>query len=242
MHPFCNAFIMCTLHFVTVYILWRCTLCDVYVLKLSVLELLRCVQLRFVTLRHVTFTLCCFTLCSSIGHWLPPPVPPFLGKMGRIILVCILYICSYPLPKFQISLRSGNAILYLFVPFQSLFLIQLERGVLSSHNSRTTWGYQPLTPKEVGKGLHLCVRNLWRFMEGKNLTCFMTKFYDCIRLGGQSLVKNWFKSSLVVCAFYLWYAKFMLDIFFRNRNIHLHKKRRKLGAEKDDPWRPERRA
>ncbi len=54
-------YIIVTKHFVTVYILWRCTLCDVYVLKL-----LRCVQLRFVTLRHVTFTLCCFTLCSNI--------------------------------------------------------------------------------------------------------------------------------------------------------------------------------
>ncbi len=40
-----------------VYVLLRCTLCDVYDLK-TVLELLHCVQLRFVTLRHVTFTLC----------------------------------------------------------------------------------------------------------------------------------------------------------------------------------------
>ncbi len=57
---FCNASVMCTLRFVTVYVMWRCTLCDVYVL-----ELLRCMQLRFVTLRHVTFTLCCFTLCRT---------------------------------------------------------------------------------------------------------------------------------------------------------------------------------
>ncbi len=64
---FCNAYVMCTLHFVMVYVLWRCTLCDVYVFEnFMFLELLHCVQLRFVTLRHVTFTLCCFTLCSNI--------------------------------------------------------------------------------------------------------------------------------------------------------------------------------
>ncbi len=60
-YTFCNAYVMCTLRFVTVYKMWRCTLGDVYVL-----ELLHCVQLRYVTLRHVTFTLCCFTLCSNI--------------------------------------------------------------------------------------------------------------------------------------------------------------------------------
>ncbi len=40
---FCNTYVMCTLHFVMVYVLWRCTLCDVYVLK---------------TLRFETLTLC----------------------------------------------------------------------------------------------------------------------------------------------------------------------------------------
>jgi hypothetical protein len=49
---------MCTLHFVMVYVLWRCTLCDVYVLKTL------CFGTR--TLCHVTFTLCCSTLCSNI--------------------------------------------------------------------------------------------------------------------------------------------------------------------------------
>jgi hypothetical protein len=63
--------IKCTLHkhyktFCNCNVLWRCTLCDVYVLKIYVLELLSCVQLCFVKLRHVTFTLCCFTLCSNI--------------------------------------------------------------------------------------------------------------------------------------------------------------------------------
>ncbi len=52
--------------FFNVYVLWHCTLCDVYVLKTFVLELLHCVQLLFVTLCHVTFTLCCFMLCSNI--------------------------------------------------------------------------------------------------------------------------------------------------------------------------------
>ncbi len=41
---------MCTLDFVMVYVLWRCTLCEVYVLK---------------TLRFGTLTLCAATFCNS---------------------------------------------------------------------------------------------------------------------------------------------------------------------------------
>ncbi len=63
---------MCTLHFVMVYVLWRCTLLAFMFWKLYVLELLRCVQLCFVTLRHVRFTLCCFTICSNITRTWPP--------------------------------------------------------------------------------------------------------------------------------------------------------------------------
>ncbi len=64
------AHVMCTLRFVRVYVLWLCTLCDIYILK--TLELLRSVQLRFVTLRHVTFRLCCFMLCSNIFRTILP--------------------------------------------------------------------------------------------------------------------------------------------------------------------------
>ncbi len=46
---FCNGYVMCTLHFVMLYVLWRCTLCDVYVLK---------------TFRFGTFTLCAPTFCN----------------------------------------------------------------------------------------------------------------------------------------------------------------------------------
>jgi hypothetical protein len=49
-HTFCNAYVMCTLDFVMVYVLWRCTLCEVYVLK---------------TLRFGTLTLCAATFCNS---------------------------------------------------------------------------------------------------------------------------------------------------------------------------------
>jgi hypothetical protein len=46
---FCNAYVMCTSHFVMVFILWRCTLWYVYVLK---------------TLRFGTLTLCAATFCN----------------------------------------------------------------------------------------------------------------------------------------------------------------------------------
>ncbi len=53
-HAFCNAYVMCTLHFVIVYLLWRCTLCDVYVLK---------------TLHFGTLTLCAATFCNHYVMW-----------------------------------------------------------------------------------------------------------------------------------------------------------------------------
>ncbi len=62
---FCNAYIMCTLRFVTVYIWWRCTLCDVYVLK----------TLRFGTITLCAATLCNITLCSNIN------VPTYLNTV-----------------------------------------------------------------------------------------------------------------------------------------------------------------
>ncbi len=83
--------VMCTLckvhfMFVKVYILWRCTLFDVYVLKTLCFGTLTlcCVQLRFVTLRHVTSTLCCFTLCSNIDKrvWMP------IGSPHKTIGIC----------------------------------------------------------------------------------------------------------------------------------------------------------
>jgi hypothetical protein len=49
---FFKAYVMCTSHFVMVMVLWRCTLCDVYVLK---------------TLRFGTFTLCAATFCPNIA-------------------------------------------------------------------------------------------------------------------------------------------------------------------------------
>ncbi len=47
---FGNAFVMYTLRFLMISVLWRCTLCDVYVLK---------------TLRFGTLTLCAATFCNT---------------------------------------------------------------------------------------------------------------------------------------------------------------------------------
>ncbi len=62
---FCNSYVMCTLHIVMLYVLWLCTLCDVYVLK----------NLRFGTLTLCAATFCNITscdnycmLCSNIAH------------------------------------------------------------------------------------------------------------------------------------------------------------------------------
>ncbi len=46
---FFDVFVLCTIRFVTQYVLWRCTLCNVHVLKFLRFMLLLSVQLRLVT-------------------------------------------------------------------------------------------------------------------------------------------------------------------------------------------------
>jgi hypothetical protein len=73
-----------TKRFVNVYVLWRCTLCDVYVLKI-----LRFGTLTLRALRHVKFMLCCFTLCSNI--------PSIDKQRQRLIIFNICYRLQFRL-------------------------------------------------------------------------------------------------------------------------------------------------
>jgi hypothetical protein len=74
-------------------------------------------------------------------------------------------------------------------------------------------------------------------MEEKNWTCFMDQI-----LGQQwwtELSKKILKSSLVFCASYLWYAKFILVIFFQKQKyISLYKKDGNWGLRKTTPGGP----
>jgi hypothetical protein len=99
-------YVMRSLHFVTVYVLWRCTLRDVYVLKTLRFGTL-CMQLRFVTLPHVTFTLCCFTLCSNI----PSLTSPWASQSASSLFLLQLrprieFVCA----KANLFLSAGAAV------------------------------------------------------------------------------------------------------------------------------------
>jgi hypothetical protein len=50
---FFDVFVLCTIRFVTQYVLWRCTLCNGYVLKFLRFVFLLSVQLRLVTYTYV---------------------------------------------------------------------------------------------------------------------------------------------------------------------------------------------
>ncbi len=74
-----TASVMCTLHFVMVYVLWRCTLCDIYVLKNLRFETLTLCATTFFNITSRDAYVCCFTLCSNIQI----PQPGFISRGGR---------------------------------------------------------------------------------------------------------------------------------------------------------------
>ncbi len=57
--PFFDVFVLCTIRFVTQYVLWRCMLCNIYVLKFLRFVFLLSVQLRIVTYTYVNVNVVC---------------------------------------------------------------------------------------------------------------------------------------------------------------------------------------
>ncbi len=56
---FFDVFVLCTIRFVTQYVLWRCTLCNIYILKFLRFVFLLSVQLRLVTYTYVNVYVVC---------------------------------------------------------------------------------------------------------------------------------------------------------------------------------------
>ncbi len=56
---FFDVFVLCTIRFVTQYVLWLCTLCNFYVLKFLRFVFLLSVQLRLVTYTYVNVYVVC---------------------------------------------------------------------------------------------------------------------------------------------------------------------------------------
>ncbi len=62
---FVDVFVLCTICFVTPYVLRRCTLCNVYVLKFLRFVFLLFVQLRLVTYTYVNVYVVCIYVMSQ---------------------------------------------------------------------------------------------------------------------------------------------------------------------------------
>ncbi len=65
-HTFCNPYVMWTLHFEMLYILWCCRLCEVYVLKTLRFGTLTLCAATFCNITSCDVYVCCFTFCSNI--------------------------------------------------------------------------------------------------------------------------------------------------------------------------------
>ncbi len=103
-------YVLCTLRFVTVCVLWCCTLCDVYVLK---------------TVRFGTLTLCAATFCN-------------ITSCDVYVMLLYIYVATSPLllalePASRIffvylAIEAQNWIC--FVPKQISFSLQVQQSVL----------------------------------------------------------------------------------------------------------------
>jgi hypothetical protein len=99
-----NAYVMCTLHVVMVYVLWRCTLCDIYVLK----------TLGFGTLTLSAATFCniisCDTSVNQTVYPRPPPEPSGLHYctcwFTLLYLWCSRYVALRYVATFFLTLKG----------------------------------------------------------------------------------------------------------------------------------------